>query len=206
MLNWKRIGALLTIGAALAVSAAGQRIAVIDLEQVFREFYKSRIAEEAIRQQAENYRIYLVKLNEQLQQLLEIERTARSNSINYALSGDEQQKAREAAAKAEADVREKRAEIELFIKERGADMRRLEAKKRAEIIDEIKAEAGRRAVAEGFDFVIDRSGRTLNEQPILLYYPPDCDITAAVLRELNRMSTAPTRTDPPLPVPGAAKP
>ena len=62
------------------------------------------------------------------------------------------------------------------------------------------ATAVRRAAAEGYSFVFDSSGRTLNEQPAVLCFPAGCDLTEAVIRELNRGRSggpeAPAATEP----------
>jgi len=189
----RRILFLLLLSAGATAFAAGSRIAVIDLERVFREYYKSRIAEDVIRQQAAAYRTYLNRLNEELRKLSEAARTAQSNALNIALAPAEKQKVEQAAIAARNAVREKEAEIKLFVDERSADMRRLEASKRTEIMTEIRREVSRRAAAEGFEFVFDRSGRTMNDQPALLVYPERCDITNSVLRELNRSRSQPEK-------------
>ena len=189
----RRILSVLLLLAGAAAFAAGGRIAVIDLERVFREYYKSRIAEDVIRQQATAYRTYLNRLNEELRKLGEAARTAQSNALNIALAPAEKQKAEQEAVAARNAVREKEAEIKLFVEERSADMRRLETSKRTEIMDEIRREVSRRAAAEGFEFVLDRSGKTMNDQPALLVYPERCDITNSVLRELNRSRSQPEK-------------
>ncbi len=192
--------------AALSGFCAEQRIAVINMELVFREYYKSRVAEEAIKQQAESYRNYLVRLQEQYNELVKAERTAKSNALNYALSAEQKVAAQQAAEQAEAMVRGKQAEIELYAKERGADMRKLEEAKRNEIVEEIHKEAERRALAEGFSFVVDCSARSSSAQPLFLIWPKENDISQEVIRELNRTrpveNAAPSAvTTPPVPAP-----
>jgi len=207
-------GILIFCGLTSALTGFGaeQRFAVIDMERVFREFYKSRVAEEAIKQQAESYRNYLVRLQEQYNQLVEAERVAKANALNYALSPEQKTAAQQQADQAEAMVRGKRAEIELYAKERGADMRKLEETKRSEIIAEIHKEAERRALAEGFAFVVDCSARSASNQPVFLIWPKETDISQEVIRELNRTrpveSTTPAAapaTPPAGPPPGAAQ-
>ena len=56
---------------------------------------------------------------------------------------------------------------------------------------DIQRAVSRRATAEGYNFVIDRSGKTLNGQPAVIFYPAKNDITDAVLRELNRTAVKP---------------
>lgn len=190
---FRTLSPVLLLLAGAAVFSAESRIAVIDLERVFREYYKSRIAEEVIRQQAAAYRTYLARLNEELRKLGETARTAQSNALNIALAPAEKQKVEQEAIAARNAVREKEAEIKLFVDERSADMRRLENTKRAEIMTEIRREVAKRASAEGFEFVFDRSGKTMNDQPALLVYPERCDITNSVLRELNRTRSQPEK-------------
>ncbi len=177
------------------VAAEAPGIAVVNLERVFNEFYKSRIAEDAIKEQAEVYRSYMLRQNDELRKLTEEARTARSDALNLALSEEEQKQAGEKADQLETAVREKRAEIELYARGRSDDMRRLESKKRAEIMEEILVEVRRRAAAEGFSYVFDSSGQTMNMQPSVLVFPDSADITDGVITELNRSAIAPREQD-----------
>lgn len=177
------------------VAAEAPGIAVVNLERVFNEFYKSRIAEDAIKEQAEVYRSYMLRQNDELRKLTEKARTARSDALNLALSEEEQKQAGEKADRLETAVREKRAEIELYARGRSDDMRRLESKKRAEIMEEILVEVRRRAAAEGFSYVFDSSGQTMNMQPSVLVFPDSADITDGVITELNRSAIAPREQD-----------
>jgi len=188
-----------TTVAAAEHTAPYRRIGVVDLGRIFKEYYKSRIAEETIRRQGETYRQYLEQLKEQLQKLSAEERVARLNSQNIALAPEEQQKAVAAERDAINRVREKRAEIDLYMQSRSDAIRDLEKRKRTEIMNDIFAEIRRRALAEGYDFVFDRSGHTTNDQPALLLAPPDADFTDAVIRELNRTAAAPAKTPSPIP-------
>ena len=129
-----------------------------------------------------------------LRQVVAQERLERLRQAVAELDAAELTLAREAETLAR-DAREKEAEIELYARERGQAMRELEEKKRAEIMAEILKEVENRAVAEGYDFVLDSSGKTMNDQPSLLRFPRKDDLTGAVIKKLNS-----TRT------PGAAAP
>lgn len=186
----RKIFLFLLFAAAFAVSdCAAAKIAVVDLEKIFREFYKSRIAEDTIKQQAAAYRKYVERLSVELNQLKQELQTARGNALNIALSPTEKQKAEQLVDEKIKAIRAKEAEIKLFVQERSRDMRRMETVKRAEILKEIRAEIRKRAIAEGYDFVLDSSGRTMNDQPTVLYYPERNNITDSVLRTLNRTRT-----------------
>ena len=190
MNRFRKVFLLLLFAAAfISFESAAAKIAVVDLEKIFREFYKSRIAEDAIKQQASAYRKYADRLNVELQELVRAAQSARSTALNIALSPAEKQKAEQIAEEKNKTARAKEAEIKLFIQERTRDMRRLEMVKRAEILKEIRAEIRKRAAAEGYDFVFDCSGRTMNDQPTVLHYPERNNITNSVIRELNRTRT-----------------
>ena len=169
------------------ISYAGSSdIAVVDLEKVFREYYKSKIAEDQIRRQASAYRSYLERLNTQLKEAQTKASNARADALNLGLSASERTKAEQRAAAAIREVSEKRAEIELYTSGRAKDMQKLEADKREEIMRDIRAELRRRAAAGGYSFVFDSSGRTTNNQPALLIYPEKHDLTSEVIKALNR--------------------
>ena len=186
----KRIfGKLLVLFALVSVVSAGaetQRFAVVNLEKVFREYYKSRIAEDAIKQQAEVYRNYLVKQNSQLIQLKRESEQLQKDAQNPALAEAERTKLGAEAVVKAREVAAREAELQVYAAEGTRIMREMEQKKREEIMADIYKEIDRRAAAEGFNFIFDSSGKTLNEQPMVLRFPASCDLTEVVIRELNR--------------------
>ena len=170
---------------------AADRIAVIDLEKVFRNYYKSRIAEETINQRGDAIRNYLAQLDAQLTALRQEANKLAMNASNLALTEADRIKAKNAAVEARKKDKAKETEIELFVSENRREIKELENKKRTEIMADIQRAVSRRATAEGYNFVIDRSGKTLNGQPAVIFYPAKNDITDAVLRELNRTAVKP---------------
>ena len=64
--------------------------------------------------------------------------------------------------------------------------KQLETQKRDDILAEITKEVKRRATLEGYTLVVDKSGKTLNGIPSIIYYSSTADITEPVLTELNR--------------------
>ena len=166
--------------------AGSANIAVVDLEKVFREYYKSKIAEDQIRRQASAYRSYLERLNTQLKEAQTKAANFRADALNLGLSAAERTKAEQRAASAIREVSEKRAEIELYTSGRAKDMQKLETEKREEIMRDIRAELRRRAAAGGYTYVFDSSGKTTNNQGALLIYPESHDITSEVINALNR--------------------
>ena len=162
---------------------------VVDLERIFREYYKSKIAEELINQQAAVYRNYLKKLHSEHDTLVEAARKARVDSQNLAISAADRQKAQELAASNTKAAAAKKAEAELYARERAVDMRTLQNRKRSEILKDIQDQIARSAALLGYGFVLDYSGRTTNDRGAVLLYPPKRDFTDHVISALNRNRT-----------------
>lgn len=185
----KKIFTLFLLLTAFAALQAEVRIGVVDLEKIFREYYKSKIAEELIKQQAAVYRDHLRKLDSEHRALAEAARRAQAAAQNIAISAAERQKAQENARTTARAVAAKKAEAELYAKERAMDMRALQNRKRAEVLNDIQKQINRSAAVLGYGFVFDRSGRTSNGRGALLVYPPQRDFTKHVITELNRNQT-----------------
>jgi outer membrane protein len=169
-----------------AVHAAETKIAVIDMDQIFQSYYKTKIADSTLKQQAEIYKAWVKKLNESLTKLEEEFKVVRDASQNIALSASERETKRFEAQKKYREVREKQVEIEQYTAEKTQQYKQLETQKRDAILEEIAKEVKRRATLEGYVLVIDKSGKTLNGIPSLIYFSPSIDITDPVLTELNR--------------------
>jgi Skp family chaperone for outer membrane proteins len=64
--------------------------------------------------------------------------------------------------------------------------KKLEAKKRQEILRNIQKAIASRAELEGYSLVLDHSGKTLNGISAVLFYKPHMDITEEIIKDLNR--------------------
>jgi outer membrane protein len=169
-----------------AAYAAELKIAVIDMDQIFQSYYKTKIADSTLKQQAEIYKAWVKKLNDSLTKLEEEFKVVRDASQNIALSSSERETKRFEAQKKYREIREKQVEIEQYTAEKTQQYKQLETQKRDAILEEIAKEVKRRSTLEGYVLVIDKSGKTLNGIPSLIYYSPSIDITEPVITELNR--------------------
>jgi len=166
--------------------AAETKIAVLDMDQVFQNYYKTKIADSTLKQQAEIYKAWIKKLNESLTKLEEEFKVVRDASQNIALSASERETKRFEAQKKYREIREKQVELEQYTSEKTQQYKQLETQKRDDILAEIAKEVKRRATLEGYTLVLDKSGKTLNGIPSIIYSSPTADITDPVITELNR--------------------
>jgi Skp family chaperone for outer membrane proteins len=187
----KILSILLVCFAVVSASAAELRIAVVDLDRVFREYYKSRIAEDFLNQQAEAARLYLGQLTNKLEAQKAGYLRLRQSIGNQAVSDAERQKMIAAAGELEAQIKATENEIAVYQRQMSRELQRLEQTKRGEILLDIQREIRRRAAAENYAFVLDCSGKSANGLPAVLVCPAKNDISNAVIRELNRSAAKP---------------
>jgi len=183
----KKIALCLVLSALFCNIYAGEtKIAVLDMDLIFQGYYKTKIADSTLKQQAEIYKAWIKKLNESLTKLEEEFKVVRDASQNIALSASERETKRFEAQKKYREIREKQVELEQYTAEKTQQYKQLETQKRDDILVEITKEVKRRATLEGYTLVVDKSGKTLNGIPSIIYFSPSADITEPVLTELNR--------------------
>ena len=180
---------LLASVSVLGASAPGDRIAVVNMETVFRQYYKSRIAAETLRRQSEIYRAYVMTEQDKLKELQKEIAVARDASQNLALSAADREAQKTLCAEKEREYAAKRAELNRYMLERNRALSAIEKSKRDEILKDIRAEAARQAVAAGFSFVLDSSGMTTSGVPAVVYARPGVDLTEKILKALNAAAT-----------------
>jgi Skp family chaperone for outer membrane proteins len=178
---------MLTAGIFVGNAAASaQKIATVDLEKVFRNYYRTKIIDQNFSEQGKVYRNYIARQAEILKKDEELYRQKRDSALNVALSPEERQKRQQEAAALERSLKVRRAELERYAADRANVMKDTAARERKKVIDEIRAEIRRRAALEGYTLVLDASGKSLNDVPFVLYSTDSIDITDKVLAELNR--------------------
>ena len=198
-MNLRGVLFLCLFAAAAVLHAApqqGERIAVVNMETVFRQYFKSRIAADTLRQQSEVFRNYIMAEQDKLRELEKEMATARDAAQNLALSAAEREAKKTLFAEKERELVQKRTALTRYMQERNRTLSRVEQEKRREILGDIRAEAAKQATAGGYTFVLDSSGMTTSGIPAVIYAPPSADLTAKVLKALN--ATA-------LPAPGTEK-
>ena len=168
-----------------AAAPQGERIAVVNMETVFRQYYKSRIAADTLRQQSEVYRNYIMAEQTRLRELEKEMNTARDAAQNLALSAAERESRKQLFTAKAQELKQKRAELQNYMLERNRTLSNVEKNKRQEILTDIREEAKKQAVSGGYTFVLDSSGMTTSGIPAVLYAPPTADLTAKILKSLN---------------------
>ena len=178
---------LFLVGLNLSVSA--QKIAVVDLEKVFKDYYKTPQIEELLKKQQQVFQDYLMKKNESAMELDKKFRVAFDRSQNITLSQEERKKATEEAEKITQDLQVIRTEMQTYAQAKQEDLLKLANLKRNELLQEITETIKQLAINQGYDFVLDLSAKSASAIPVVLYSKNNVDLTLEVITILNKGNT-----------------
>ncbi len=182
----KKLFLIFVILIGIAAVASAQKIAVVDMERVFKEYYKTPQIETLLKQQQKVFQDYLVKKNEKAMELDKKFRTAFDRSQNITLSQEERQKATEEAEKITQDIKVIRAEMQSYAKAKQEELMKLATLKRNELLQEITEKIKQVAINQGYDMVLDKSANSTNAVPIVLYSKTNIDLTMEIINILNK--------------------
>lgn len=178
---------LAVFSAAIALRAAEpQKVAVVDMEKAFNNYYKTKIIQSFLEEQQNVYRTHLATMNRALEKLQMDYKVLLDAAQNLTLKESERQEKAKLAATKMVEVKQAETDIQQYFTEKARQFQQLEESKRKEVTDEIIAEVQRRSVIENADIVLDISGRTTSNISSVIYFKPNLDITDKVLEELNR--------------------
>ena len=185
----KRILAALVLALTLATAgarAAELKIAVIDMQKTFQEYEKTKTIEIKLNQQMEVFKEYSNQLNQQYQNLRKQYESARDDSQNIAYSSAERENKRQKAQQLYESLKLKEQEMTSYTESRKDQIREMYTKLRGEVVDEISKAVHNKAVLEGYTIVLDKSGISLSDVQLVVYFQPNLDITDSVVQDLNR--------------------
>ena len=169
------------------VKAADQplKIAVIDMNRVFQEYNKTKINEAKLKKQAEIYKEYSTQLAQSLAKLRQEFVKLRDDSQNMVYTAAERENRRLNAQEKYRQAAAKEAELREYNRERQKHLRDEYEKLRSSILTDISNVVSAKCLAEGYGLVLDKSGRSLNNLPLVVYSSKMLDITESVIKTLN---------------------
>ena len=161
------------------------KIAVIDMNRVFQEYNKTKINEAKLKKQAEIYKEYSTQLAQSLSKLRQEFVKLRDDSQNMVYTAAERENRRMNAQEKYRQAAAKEAELREYNRERQKQLRDEYEKLRSSILTDISNVVSAKCLAEGYGLVLDKSGRSLNNIPLVVYSSKMLDITESVIKTLN---------------------
>jgi len=193
----------IALAATFITAAAAQdrklSIATVDMQELFKQYYRTNEAQKQIN--VERARIQKDN-NERLTRIRELEESLSNKrkqledpSINdskkQSLFKEWQMEQQEGIAL----DRERRE----FLQRRNQALNEKMVQRMKGILEEIRKLVEEQAKADNYDYVFDKSGLSTSQVPFLLYTKDATDITAGLLKDLNKDAPAgslPTEGEP----------
>lgn len=187
---------LLTVSAAgllfvQSATAAEPKIATIDLKKVFEDYYKTKLADAAIKEEASGLDKDRKALIEDHTKAMEDYKKALDEANNQATSADEREKRKKEAEGKLIKINDLRQTVEQFDRTAKQNLDEKLRMTREKILKEIKDVINTKSKAGAFTLVLDSStAEPAGRPPVVLYTNGDNDLTAAVLETLNANAPA----------------
>jgi outer membrane protein len=169
----------------LTAGAAEQKIAIIDLQSVFTNYFKTKIADAAIRDEAGALDKDRKSLTDQYQKLTEDYKKAIEDASNQAISADERDKRKKAAEGKLIEINDLEQQIKQFDRTARGNLEEKQRMAREKILTQIKSVVATKAQAGKYTMVLDTAGEGLSRTSVVFYNNGEHDITAEVLKALN---------------------
>jgi outer membrane protein len=177
--------AILLMSVFSGPALAQQKIATVDMRKLFDGYWKKRQAETALNdrkaeldKEDRGFLDNLQKTRDEYQKLLD-------SAADQAISADERDKRKQAAADKYAEVKDSQTAIVQFERQAQATLSAQSQRMRTDILKEIQTAVTTKAKAAGYTLVVDSSADTSNQTPVLLYTDGQNDLTATALAQLN---------------------
>jgi outer membrane protein len=174
------------LGTVLA-HAQGARVATVDMNRVFTNYFKTKAAETQLKDQAaeadKSFRSMIddyKKANEDYRKLVD-------QSNDQAVASEERERRRKSAESKLMEVQEIEKSVKQFEAQARTSIGELEKRSREKIVAEIREVVNRLGRSGGYSLVVDTSalsGYAL-QTPIILYSNGENDLTDAVIKEIN---------------------
>jgi Skp family chaperone for outer membrane proteins len=194
-------GLAVSLSGLLAAQEGKLNIATVDMQELFKNYYRTNEAQKQINverariQKDNNERLARIRdLEENLGNLRkQLEDPSIADSKKQSLFKEWQMQQQEGIAL----DRERRE----FLQRRNQALNEKMVQRMKGILEEIRKLVEEQAKVENYDYVFDKSGLSTSQVPFLLYTKDATDITATLLKDLNK--DAPPES---LPAEGEEKP
>jgi outer membrane protein len=171
--------AILLLAATVSVNAQ-TKIATVDMKKLFNGYYKTKLAQASLdnrklelRKEIKDMADSLEKAQAQYKQLLD-------QANETAISADEREKRKQAAADKAKEITNSRGAIEQFQRQAEAQLSDQMQRMSGNVVMEIQKTVAEKAKAAGFTAVLNSASIET-----VVYAGTDNDLTATVLTQLN---------------------
>jgi len=183
----KKLFPILIVAACLFAGGAhaADDIAFIDLQEVFKRFYKTLLAQDQIRQQSADIKMEQESMAAELKEMKEEVEVLRADAHDETLSEEVRENKRNLLEEKLVEMQKQDQEIIEYVKLRQQQLEQQNTRMSRKLFDEIHEAVTDFAEEKGYVAVVDRSAQSRSGTQVILYVDAKTDITADLLQVLN---------------------
>jgi outer membrane protein len=189
------VACLLTVGFASTASAQ-PKIATVDLKKIFEGYYKTKQADNQLRERGADAEKQYKGMLEEYQKANEDYKKLVESANDQAVAADERDKRKKSAEAKVLELNEIEKTLTQFKREKQATFDEQKRRMRDQIVREIREQVNNRARSGAFTLVIDSSAESVNAVPFILFNSAQNDLTDEILKQMN-LSAPPGSLDEP---------
>jgi len=171
---------LVLLAAAVISASADTKVATVDMKKLFNGYYKTRLAQSSLESRKLELRKEIKDMADGLDKAQTDYKQLIDQASDQAISGDERDKRKQAAADKAKEINSSRAAIEQFQRQAEAQLADQSQRMSANLVGEIQKAVADKAKAGGFSLVLSS-----DKVEVVVFANGDNDLTAAVLSQLN---------------------
>jgi outer membrane protein len=206
----KHLALILAFGLAAITTVSAQtalRVAVVDMQKVFQEYYKTKDADVRLKEILGNFQKEYQDMLADYQKGVDEATKLRDDVNNASLSKELREEKGKALQTKVQDVKAMERKLQEFDITRRRQLEDQSGRMRKNIVEEITKVITDMGNREKFNLIMDKSGVSLNGTPSLLFADGVKDITEDVVKLMNANKPAgsPTPAASTAPAGGATK-
>ena len=171
-------------------SAQNLKVATVDMQELFKQYYQTNQAQDLIN-------VDRAKINQDNEDRLKRIREIETNLENFKKQIEDpsvneskkQSLIKDFQAQQQQGIQLDKERRE-YIQRRTTALNENMVQRMKSILEDIRKLVEQRSKADNFDFVFDKSGMSTSQVPVLLYSKDATDITASLLKVLNKDAPA----------------
>jgi outer membrane protein len=181
------LAVLLTLAAGTntVLGQGADRIAFVNMDQVFNEYEETKKFDARLKELADDVKAENDEMVAELEEMGEEFSQLKDEISDPALSDEARKRKRAEAEEMLLALREKQVEIQKFQEERRKELDDQGRRMRERIVKKINRVVKDYAEEKKFFAVIDSSGNTLNQIPVVIFSVPRADVTKDIIDLLN---------------------
>lgn len=173
-----------------AAHAADIKIAVIDLQKAFADYYKTKEADVMLKERLTGLQKEMQDMKNDYQKMVEETTKLRDDAQDKTLSEQARKEKQQAFETKVQDVRNMERKLQEFQVTRQKQFEDQSRRMRQGIVEEITKVVNDIGAKEKYNLILDKSGSTLNGNPALLYTQDVKDLTDDVVKLMNASKPA----------------